>query len=99
MRRLQQDLDRHRRLPLAPGPAFAGLANEQGNLTRGRIDFAAISVDPTTGTLLLRAVYSNSDRSIVPGLFARVRVPVGRQANALMVPETAWISIRSGATS
>lgn len=72
-----------------PVPAFAGLANDKGYPHEGRIDFAAISVDQTTGTLLLRAIFPNPDRSMVPGLFARVRVPVGRIANALLVPETA----------
>jgi RND family efflux transporter MFP subunit len=72
-----------------PVPAFAGLANESGYPHEGRIDFAAISVDPGTGTLLLRAIIPNPDRTIVPGLFARVRVPVGRIANAVLVPEIA----------
>ena len=63
-----------------PVPAYAGLANEQGYPHEGRIDFAAISVDPTTGTLLLRAVFPNPDRKILPGLFVRIRVPVGREA-------------------
>ncbi|QLH38316.1 MAG: efflux RND transporter periplasmic adaptor subunit [Defluviicoccus sp.] len=72
-----------------PVPAFAGLANDEGYPHEGRIDFAAISVDQTTGTLLLRAIFPNPDHSMVPGLFARVRVPVGRIANAVLVPETA----------
>jgi RND family efflux transporter MFP subunit len=72
-----------------PVPAFAGLANEEGYPHEGRIDFAAISVDPGTGTLLLRAIFPNPDRTIMPGLFARIRVPVGRTANAILVPEKA----------
>lgn len=72
-----------------PVPAFVGLANEEGYPHEGRIDFAAISIDPSTGTLLLRAILPNKDRAIVPGLFARVRVPVGREADALLVPEVA----------
>ena len=86
VRRLQQEAG-GRRPPHAPA-LFAGLANEQGYPHEGRIDFAAITVDPSTGTLQLRAVFPNCDRGIVPGLFARVRVPVGRQANAILVPET-----------
>lgn len=72
-----------------PVPVYAGLANETGFPHEGRIDFAAISVDPNTGTLLLRAVFPNPDRAILPGLFARIRVPVGREANAILVPEVA----------
>jgi membrane fusion protein, multidrug efflux system len=72
-----------------PVPAYVGFANEQGYPHEGRIDFAAISVDPSTGTLLLRAIFPNPDRTILPGLFARVRVPVGREAKAILVPEVA----------
>jgi RND family efflux transporter MFP subunit len=72
-----------------PVPAYVGLANEQGYPHEGRIDFASISVDPSTGTLLLRAVFPNGNRVLLPGLFARIRVPVGREANAILVPEVA----------
>lgn len=72
-----------------PLPAYAGLANEQSYPHEGRIDFAAIGVDPSTGTLLIRAVFPNADRVLLPGLFTRIRVPVERQANAILVPEVA----------
>jgi RND family efflux transporter MFP subunit len=72
-----------------PVPAYVGLANEQGYPHEGRIDFAAITVDPSTGTLLLRAVLPNTNHVLLPGLFARIRVPVGREANAILVPEVA----------
>jgi RND family efflux transporter MFP subunit len=72
-----------------PVPVYAGLANEQGYPHEGRIDFAAITVDPSTGTLLLRAVFPNPDSTILAGLFVRLRVPVGREANAILVPEVA----------
>ena len=42
-------------------PAFVGLANECGCPYEGHLDFAAISLTPTTGTLLLRAVLRNPD--------------------------------------
>lgn len=72
-----------------PIPAYAGLANDEGHPHEGRIDFAAITVDPTTGTLLIRAIFPNEDRKILPGLFVRIRVPVGREENAILVPEVA----------
>ena len=94
----EQDLLRVRKLQqeaggadyrVRPVPVYAGLANETGNPHEGRIDFAAISVDTGTGTLLLRAVFPNPDRNILPGLFVRLRVPVGREAKAILVPEVA----------
>jgi membrane fusion protein, multidrug efflux system len=72
-----------------PVPVYASLANEQNYPHEGRIDFAAITVDPSTGTLLLRAVFPNADRAILPGLFVRLRVPVGRETNAILIPEVA----------
>jgi len=69
-------------------PAFAGLPNEDGYPHRGYVDFAAISLTPTTGTLLMRAVLSNPDGKVLPGLFARVRVPV-EQRPAFLVPDAA----------
>src|SRR5262245_18464464 len=52
------------------------------------LDFAAINVTTTTGTLLMRGVLPNPDGKILPGLFARVRVPI-EQRTALVVPEVA----------
>lgn len=72
-----------------PVPAFAALANDLGFPHEGRLDFAGISVDPQTGTLLLRAIFANPQRGMLPGLFVRVRVPVARIPNALLVPEVA----------
>jgi RND family efflux transporter MFP subunit len=42
-----------------------------------------------TGTVLLRAVFSNSNDSIVPGLFARIRIPLSDRHPALLVDERA----------
>jgi membrane fusion protein, multidrug efflux system len=67
-------------------PAYFGLANEDGLPHEGRLDFASINVAPTTGTLQLRGIFPNSDRSVLPGLFVRVRVPTLQQRDALLVP-------------
>lgn len=74
---------------MVPVPAFVGLANEDGYPHEGRLDFAAISIDPSTGTLLLRAILPNQDRLMAAGMFARVRIPVAHEASALLVPEEA----------
>jgi len=72
-----------------PVPIQAGLATEQGYPHEGRIDFAGISLDPSTGTLLVRAVFSNPDRVLLPGLFVRLRLPFGQDRGAILVPEVA----------
>ena len=69
-------------------PVFAGLPNEEGYLHRGYLDFAAISLTTTSGTLLMRGIFPNPDGRILPGLYARVRVPLEQKA-ALLVPEVA----------
>jgi RND family efflux transporter MFP subunit len=66
--------------------AYFGLLNEEGFPHRGRLDFASISVAPTTGTLQVRGIFPNPDRTIMPGLFVRVRVPFPEPQNGLMVP-------------
>jgi RND family efflux transporter MFP subunit len=71
-------------------PLDLGLANETGYPHKGYFDFAAISLTPTTGTLQLRGIFPNPDGKILPGSFARVRVPVvGTEKTALVVPEVA----------
>lgn len=70
-------------------PVFFGLANETGFPHKGYLDFAAITLSPTTGTLLLRGVFPNPEAMILPGLFANVRVPALKPKPALLVPEVA----------
>lgn len=71
-------------------PAQLALSGESGYPHAGYLDFTAISITPTTGTLLLRASYQNTDGKILPGLFARVRLLVlNSEKQALLLPETA----------
>jgi RND family efflux transporter MFP subunit len=72
----------------AEWPVFAGLPNEEGYPHQGHLDYAAISLTTTTGTLLLRGIFPNPDGGILPGLYARVRVPL-KTRPALLVPEVA----------
>ena len=69
-------------------PVHAGLPSEDGYPHNGYLDFAAINLTTTTGTLLMRGVLPNADGKILPGLYARVRVPL-EQKTSLLVPEVA----------
>lgn len=63
---------------------------DEGYPFHGTLDYYdQEGVDQSTGTLGIRAVFDNSDGHIIPGLFVRVRVPVGKFENALLVPESA----------
>ena len=70
-------------------PLFLGLATDEDYPHQGYLDFAAITLDPATGTLELRGVFENPDRQLVPGLFAKIRAPIGTENNALLVPQQA----------
>jgi len=70
-------------------PAYLGLANEEGYPHQGNLDFASISLNATTGTLTLRGVFPNPQGIMLPGLFARVRVPVAHEKAARLVPSVA----------
>ena len=66
-----------------------GLADEEGFSLKGIIDFADNRVDMATGTLRVRATVNNERLLLSPGLFIRVRVPIGRPREALLIPEEA----------
>jgi membrane fusion protein, multidrug efflux system len=63
------------------------LADEEDFQRRGTIDFLDNQIDPNTGTQRVRAVISNPDRLLSPGLFVRLRFPVGAPHQALLVQE------------
>jgi RND family efflux transporter MFP subunit len=66
-----------------------GLANEEGYPHEGYLDFAANSVNASTGTLLVRGVFPNADSKMLPGQFARVKAPIGNGKSVLLVPRVA----------
>ena len=70
-------------------PVLLGLADEQGYSRQGVLDFEDNRLDPSTGTLRVRAVFDNRDRLLSAGLFVRVRLPIGSPHQALLVPEQA----------
>ncbi len=65
------------------------LVGEDGFPHKGHIDFIDNQVDPKTGTIRMRGVFDNEDRALVPGLFAKVRVPAGQPEQCLLIPEVA----------
>jgi RND family efflux transporter MFP subunit len=70
-------------------PVYFGLADEAGYPHKGYLDFAAITINPTTGTLLLRGIFPNHKGIILPGMFTRVRAPIAEPKPALLIPEVA----------
>ncbi len=66
-----------------------GLAGDAGYPFEGRIDFVDNRLDPSTGTIQVRGIFPNPERKLLPGLFVRIRVPLGVRENALVVPDVA----------
>ena len=77
-------------------PVEIGLQTDEGYPHRGVLDYAAPTVDASTGTLTARAIVENPTRVLLPGLFVRVRVPIEKQDDALLVPDVALGSDQSG---
>ena len=77
-------------------PVEVGLQTEEGYPHEGKLDYVAPTINQSTGTLAVRGVIPNADRVLLPGYFVRVRVPVDKQQDALLVPDTALGSDQSG---
>jgi len=65
------------------------LTNEQGYPHTGHIDFVDNQVNPQTGTIRVRAVFSNQDNVFTPGLFARLRVVSSEPYQAILIDDRA----------
>jgi RND family efflux transporter MFP subunit len=75
-------------------PVLMGLTIDKDYPHVGRIDFLENRVDPRTGTFRVRGTFENprpekGERVMDPGLFARIRVPIGDPKTALLVTERA----------
>jgi RND family efflux transporter MFP subunit len=70
-------------------PVKVALEGEEGYPHEGVIDFADNRVNPSTGTIQVRGVLSNSTRILDAGMRARVRIPVSDPHKSLMITERA----------
>lgn len=72
------------------------LENGQPYAHKGRVIFADMSVDPSTGAITLKAEFPNPERLLLPGTFVRVRMPQAVAADAITVPQRAVLSGAQG---
>jgi RND family efflux transporter MFP subunit len=77
-------------------PLEVGLQTENGYPHKGKLDYAAPTINQSTGTLAVRGVVPNPDRVLLPGYYVRIRVPFDQQQNALLVPDVALGSDQAG---
>ncbi len=66
-----------------------GLQNQEGYPIAGSLQFVDSGVSTSSGTVQMRAEFENKNRDLFPGLFARVRIPLGEPRPALVVPNSA----------
>ncbi|EIV7251151.1 MULTISPECIES: multidrug efflux RND transporter periplasmic adaptor subunit AcrA [Klebsiella] len=53
----------------------------------GTLEFSDVTVDQTTGSITLRAIFPNPDHTLLPGMFVRARLEEGVNPEALLVPQ------------
>jgi multidrug efflux pump subunit AcrA (membrane-fusion protein) len=71
------------------------LTDEDGFPREGTVDSLNGSLDPNTGTARWRAKVPNRDELLLPGMSAKVRLPLGEPHPALLIPDEAhWIELR-----
>jgi len=70
-------------------PVDIKLQDETAFTRHGKLDFTDNGLDPKSGTIRARAVVSNPDNFLTPGMFGNMRMASGGSENALLVPDTA----------
>ena len=70
-------------------PILVGVAGKTDYPHRGTVDYIDTRINNQTGTLSIRGILPNPQRRLIPGLYARIKVPMGDARPALMVPDSA----------
>jgi RND family efflux transporter MFP subunit len=73
-------------------PVLMRQANEENFSRSGTVNFIDNRVIGTTGTIRMRGVFDNADGILKPGLFARIRLPIGSPYKALLITDEALMS-------
>src|SRR6188768_812946 len=89
MLRLQRQLANGELVEDDKNQAEVTLTLEDGSVypERGRLKVSEASVDPSTGSVVLRAVFPNRHRELLPGMFVRAQLAQGTRSAALLVPQ------------
>ncbi|PSC05360.1 efflux transporter periplasmic adaptor subunit [Alsobacter soli] len=76
--------------------AEVSVPGQEGSAHQGRLTFLDNTVDRLTGAITARATIANDDQSLLPGQYVRIRLRVGEQPDALLVPQAAVGSSQLG---
>lgn len=96
--RMRRRIERGELRADATGAAQVTIVLEDGSdlPDKGALQFTDVSVDPTTGSVALRAIVPNRDRGLLPGMFVRARIEEGVDPDGLLVPQRAVTRDQSG---
>jgi RND family efflux transporter MFP subunit len=96
---IRANLDQ-RRLTLAElhrVPVDVALSGETGFPYHGTLEYVAPGIDPSTGTLFVRGILRNTNLALLPGMFVKMRLPMGKTIkNAPLVPDSALQADQGG---
>ncbi|MEG0967448.1 MAG: efflux RND transporter periplasmic adaptor subunit [Pseudomonas sp.] len=87
--KLRRELESGQLQKVGDNSAKVTLTLEDGSTYRqeGRLEFSEVSVDPTTGSVTLRAVFPNPEHNLLPGMFVHARLKAGVNAEAILAPQ------------
>ncbi|VVO42555.1 efflux RND transporter periplasmic adaptor subunit EmhA [Pseudomonas fluorescens] len=86
---LRRELESGRLQKAGANAAMVKLTLEDGSQYKldGKLEFSEVSVDPTTGSVTLRAVFPNPDHTLLPGMFVHAQLQSGVNAAAILAPQ------------
>ena len=89
--RLKRELTAGQLVQAGANQAEVHLVLEDGSqyVPKGKLQFAEVQVDQTTGSVTLRALFPNPDKLLLPGMFVREQIEEGNRTDALLVPQVA----------
>ncbi|WP_322032375.1 efflux RND transporter periplasmic adaptor subunit [Paraburkholderia sp. J76] len=87
--KLRREIQEGRLKTSGPNAAKVSLVLEDGRVysEKGKLQFTDITVDQTTGSVTIRALFPNADHVLLPGMFVRARIEEGINNNAFLVPQ------------
>lgn len=96
--RLKKNMEQGLLTKNATGQANVKLLLEDGSEydKGGILKFSDVTVDPGTGSVILRSVFANPKQTLLPGMFVRTMVEEGRSDNAILVPQQCVMKTAKG---
>ncbi|MFI4876762.1 MAG: efflux RND transporter periplasmic adaptor subunit [Blastopirellula sp. JB062] len=74
---------------VAKNPIYLGLVDEDGFPHQGHMEFVDNQFDVNTASMRVRCIFRNDTNELVPGMFARIRLPGSAAYEAVLIPDSA----------